>query len=59
MVEDVMDLEDTINQLLKDFEYNNKFAVTEILISRQEADENNAGIPKVKLVLMCPSSIDG
>jgi len=57
MVEDVMDLEDTINQL--DFEYNNKFAVTEILISRQEADENNAGIPKVKLVLMCPSSIDG
>lgn len=59
MVEDVMDLEDTINQLLRDFEYNNKFAITEILINRQDADENSAGIPKVKLVLMCPSSIDG
>ena len=54
-----MDLEDTINQLLRDFEYNNKFAITEILINRQDADENSAGIPKVKLVLMCPSSIDG
>lgn len=54
MVETILDLEDTLNDLISAFESENKLAVTGITLDRENRSEDNIGDPVIKLHLVVP-----
>ena len=58
MVDSILDLEDTLNTLISDFEQENKVAVTALSLNRENQTEERVGEPIVKLHLIVPYTIE-